>query len=302
LSKIAIILLFVLIHGGYRHYQWLLYVVIGVELLSALLTFSKLEVIEVFVAVGLGFYLGRPNLRVLIVGGIGVILLYVFVLSPFLSFARVAAGAVGVGSAAEVGESVVSYAETPRHDLAGFVPGIQGWWTRLSYSNAQAFVMDAYDHGARGESVGLAVYAFLPRLLFPDKPVMTPGREFTAAVRGDVTETSTGPGVFGEAYWNGGWTMVVAICLYIGAVFAAFAAFAVRAIAAKRYEYLPIIMIGIKMGYRPDDWFVATYVGALANALVLYIVLRYAVIPLVRVHNARGSLAMIVNRRASRAN
>jgi hypothetical protein len=295
LSKIAIILLFVLVHRGFRHYRWLLYGLIGVELITALATFSKLQIIEVIVATGLGWYLGRPNLRALVIGGIAVALLYAFVLSPFISFARVTVGPLGVGSAAEVGESVASYAGTPREDVAGFVPGVQGWWARLSYSNAQAFAIDAHDSGAAGDSVGLALYAFLPRLLFPDKPFMTPGREFTVAVLGDDMETNTAAGIFGEAYWNAGWILVVLVCLYVGVVFAGFTIFAERVIAAGRYEYLPIVMIGIRMGYRPDDWFAATYVGALANAVVLYIVLRYIVMPLIRVRRARDSRAVGLN-------
>lgn len=288
LSKIAIILLFVLVHAGLRQYRWLLYCLIVVELVTSLATFSKLEIIEVIVATGLGWYLGRPNLRALVAGGIVVVLLYAFLLSPFISFARLDAGAVGVRSAGELGDTVATYVGTRYEDLASFVPGVQGWWTRLSYSSAQAFAMDAYDHSATGESVRLALYAFLPRLLFPDKPIMSPGRDFTAKVLGDDMDSSTAPGIFGEAYWNGGWLLVFALSLYVGVLFAGLTVFAKQVIATGKYEYLLIVLIGIKMGYRPDDWFAGAYVGTLANVVVLYVVLRFLVMPLIRVPRARG--------------
>jgi len=282
LTKIAIILSFVLIHNGFKRYWWLLYGLIGVEIITALMTLSKLAIIEVMVAVGLGWYLGRPNLRSLIVAGVSIAVLYVFVLSPFISFARLAAGAVGVGTVTEVGDSIVGFAGTRKEDLADSVTGVQGWWTRLSYSNAQAFAIQDYDHGTGGDTIGLAIYAFLPRLLFPDKPIMTPGREFTALITGELTETATAAGFFAEAYWNGGWILTVLVCLYVGMLFASFTTFAERTIATGKFEYLPIVMIGISMGYSPSEWLVGTYVGPLANAAVLYVVLRYLVMPMIR--------------------
>lgn len=291
-SKIAIILLFVLVGRGFGHYRLLLYGLIGFELIIALMSFSKLAVIEVFIAVGLGWYLIRPNLRNLVLGSAVVVLLYIFILSPFVTFGRLAFSALGVGSVAEIAEVAEEYGGTKRDDLAGFLPGVQSWWTRFSYSNAQAFAMNDYDLGAGGETVKLALYAFVPRLLFPDKPAMTPGREFTAAVLGYESETHTSPGFFAEAYWNGGWTLVVVICLYVGMVFAGFTSFVNHVIRANKYEYLPIAMIGIGLGHSPDFWFAATYVGSLVQAVGLYAVLRVLMIMMFRYSRwtAQGSL------------
>jgi len=282
LSKIAIILLFVLVGQGYRRYRLMLIALIGFELVVAIMSFSKLAVIEVFITVGLGWYLVRPDIRRLMLGGVLVILLYVFVLSPFVTFGRLAFGTLGVGTVGEVAEAVGEYGATRRDDLAGFRPGVQGWWTRFSYSNAQAFAMHDHDRGAGGETVKLAFYAFVPRLLFPDKPLMTPGREFTEVVTGYESETHTSPGFMAEAYWNGGWWLVVLVCLYVGVVLAGFTQFVRNAIGANRYEYLPIAMIGISMGYSPDSWFAATYVGSLAQVVGLYVVLRILVAVIAR--------------------
>jgi hypothetical protein len=277
-SKIAIILLFLLVGRGFSRFRLLLYGLITFELVLALMSFSKLEVINVFIAIALGWYLLRQNLRGLILGSVAVALLYVFVLSPFVTFGRIAYSNLGVGSVSQITSAVEEFGSTEKDDLAGILPGVQSWWTRFCYTNAQAFAMNDHDQGAGGETMQLALYAFVPRLLFPDKPLMTPGRDFTAAVTGYDTDTHTAPGFFAEAYWNGGWMLVIVACLYVGVVFAGFDRFVKRTIGLGKYEFLPIVLIGITLGYSPDSWFAATFVGSLAQALGLYVILRALII------------------------
>ena len=68
--------------------------------------------------------------------------------------------------------------------------------------------------------------------------------------------------------------LVVVASLYVGVVFAGFTGFVERTIGAGKYEFIPIVMIGIVMGHTPDSWFAATFVGSLAQAFGLYVVLR----------------------------
>jgi hypothetical protein len=140
--------------------------------------------------------------------------------------------------------------------------------------------MQEHDRGEPGSTIGLIPYAFVPRLLYPEKPIMTSGRDFTALVTGEDSY-STAPGIFGEAYWNGGWPTLIAVGIYVGLVFAVFGAFTMRKIAAGQYVYAPVVMAGIVMGFRPDDWFVPTYVGALVEVFALYGILRFLLVPLI---------------------
>lgn len=284
LSRVAIVLLMIQINEGTPSLRWLLLVLVAEELVVALMTLSKLAIIEVIIAVGLGWFVTkRPNLKKVMISGASVALLYVFILSPFVTYARIMAGSVGVGSVVEIGESISQYSASTQSDLAEVAQlssEVQGWWTRLVYTNAQAFAMDDYDHGIGGETISLALHAFIPRLLFPDKVTMTPGRDFTARITGYDTETATAAGVFAEAYWNGGWIMLVFICIFVGALFRIFTLFTERRLALKQFEYIPIMFIGITLGYSICDWFAATYVGPLANALLLYFFIKYIFLPL----------------------
>jgi hypothetical protein len=276
----AIVLLFVLVHRGETRFRWILYPLIASELTTGLMTFSKQEVLWTLLTIFLGQYLCQLSFRKFVVSVAGLILLYALILSPFVSFARMAVGVLGTDDPKELASSLREFRDVGREQVAEVLPNVQGWWTRLAYSNAQAYVMEEYDIGIKGKTFGLAPYSFVPRVLYPDKPIMTSGKDFTALVTGEDSY-HTGSGIFGEAYWNGGWWAVFAAGVYVGLVFAVFAAFSMRTMAAGQYIYTPVVMAGIVMGFRPDDWFVPTYVGSLVEIFVLYGVLRFLLIPLI---------------------
>src|SRR5205085_3379954 len=69
-----------------------------------------------------------------------------------------------------------------------------GWWHRLCYASSQALAMDLYDRGRPGDSFGLVVYGWVPRFLWRDKPVITPGADFSEIALGH-RGTHTGIGV-----------------------------------------------------------------------------------------------------------
>lgn len=106
---------------------------------------------------------------------------------------------------------------------------------------------------------------------------MTPGRELTKMLTGDDSLGHTGVGIFGEAYWNGGWEMLIGVCLYTGFLLAFVGKVSMSMIARGHYEYMPLILMGIIGGLRVDDWFVPTYVGSIVEAAILYVILTVMV-------------------------
>lgn len=283
-SRFTIILLFVYVHQTNGNLRWLLIGLITEEFVVALMTLTKLAVIEVILATAAGWYLTkRPTVKRLAAAGAGLAMLYVLVLSPFVAYGRLLAGSVGVGSLAQVGESVSGFVgQSGRDELAEILPGVQGWWTRLAYSNAQAFAMHDFEHGKGGGSLANIPFAFVPRLLYQDKPVMTPGREFTEIVTGDASDTATAAGIFAEAYWNGGWPLLAIVSIGVGILFWKFTQFAEKHISSGNLQYLPIVMIGMTIGYSPCDWLVSTFVGPGVNAIALFAIFRIFVVPLIR--------------------
>jgi hypothetical protein len=252
-----------------KPYRVLAYGIIVSELITALMTFSKLEVLTVALMVILGLYLRQPRMRTLVLGVTLLCALYI-ILAPFVLFAREAFEPRGVSTIGDFATSAQAYRSLDADDLTALLGGAQIWWTRLSYANAQTFAMQAFDVGEPGDSFALAAYAFLPRLLYPDKPIIAIGDKFTELMTGKATATFTAAGIFGEAYWNGGWMWVLGTGLFVGMSLAGIGSFAMHTITDRRLVYLPVVFIGIMMGLRPDDWFVLVYVGGLVQAAVLY--------------------------------
>jgi hypothetical protein len=270
----AIILLTILIHQGRRDYQWLICLVVGSEIVTGLMMFNKSEVITTILAVLLGRSVYQANIRSLIGSGLIVAILYMSVLSPFVSFARVAFGGLGVTSVAEFQDTVEEYHRVGNDALAMLQPGVQSWWTRLNYASVQSFAMYSFDMGGAGETLSLLPYVLLPRIFFEDKPLMTSGKDLTRLITGDESLGHTGLGIFGEAYWDGGWEMVVLVCSYVGVLFALYGEFSTTTIMKRHFAYMPIVLIGVIMGLHPEDWFVPTFVGSVIEAFCLYVVLK----------------------------
>jgi hypothetical protein len=254
----------------------LLWVLVASEILVGFVMLAKIHIIKTVLLIFLGQYAVRPNLKRLVVTGILIGVGYVAVLSPFVDFARIILGRASAQDLAEVSAVAGSYGSEGREALADVLPGVQSWWSRLAYSNAQAFAMDQYDQGKAGWTFGMAGYALMPRFLYDDKPIMTPGREFTYLVQGTDT-SSTGPGFFvGEAYWNGGWPLAILTGLFVGGLFAVLGRVSARAVRSERWLYVPLIFMTIFLGLRPDDWFVPTYLGALLQVVLVVMLLSLA--------------------------
>jgi hypothetical protein len=152
----------------------------------------------------------------------------------------------------------------------------QGWWTRLCYANAQAFAMRQYDAGIAGETFGLILPAMVPRILWPDKPIMTPGFEFNRLVTRN-RRSSSAPGIFAEAYWNGGWPAVFLTAAYVGLLCSWFTRSAFRALSRRDIRWLPFGIGGLLMGASVTDWFASAYVGGAITYAVYFAAIRLVI-------------------------
>jgi hypothetical protein len=228
--------------------------------------------LTVLMALMLGEYLRTRNIRWFLMTGTAVLLLYGLVLTPLVTVLRATINVRGIQDtiqAQQATEAVGSIRET----YADLSPNVQSWWSRLTYSNVQAFAMERYQAGLPGATFDLIAWAPVPRILYPDKPEMTPGFDFTAEIYGRKLQTSTGLGVFGEAYWNGGWPFVWLTGIYMGIVFAFVGNWSTRTVATGKWYFAPALLNAVMIGLGITDWMAATYVGG-----VLYLLLSIAVI------------------------
>jgi hypothetical protein len=242
------------------------------ELATGLLLFNKTAVLTTLAIGFLGFYFLKPS-KALAVGGLLSISVVYFAITPIVTKGR-AFLAPGSTTMADRVQALAD-AWDSHEEVSGRIP--QGWWTRLCYSNAQAFCIRQYNAGIPGDTFGLIIPSLIPRVLWPDKPIITAGFEFNQLVTGNH-RSSSAAGVFAEAYWNGGWAALLLACAYIGALLSWFSQIAFDCVARRDLRWLPFGIGGLLMASSVTDWFASTYVGG-ALTYVVYLVCIRIVMP-----------------------
>jgi hypothetical protein len=254
-------------------YRIMLWILISIELIVSLMMLAKTAVIITVLMVLLGRYAYKPDLKYFISGALTVTITFIFFLTPFVNYARDTFDTKGITSLTELSGSFDSYREKKENKLMYFMPGVQAWWLRLNYANIQAFTIDLYNNGKPGTSFELLFVALTPRFLFPDKPTLQLGTEFNKLLTGTENSQSS-PGFFAESFWNGGWTYTVLSSFILGIVYSIFTKFSMTLISANKLGYLPIILSGIMMGARPDDWYISTVFVLSVQSSLLYLIFR----------------------------
>jgi hypothetical protein len=270
-----------------------------------LLTFAKTDVLLTALAGVFALLLAGVSRRTILLALGGVALLYATV-RPIVDHGREEMyrryGALTGAGFAERVEYVRDFFE--RGALGGSPESSNGdadwgWLARFSYVNAQGFVVDRFDRGDPSASGSLAYLAtmLVPRVLWPEKPnVSEVGTQLYTLATGQ-TGTSVAPGVFAEAYWNGGWGFVVLWGGYVGIVLAVFGRLAIRSLERGEVMMLPVIVGSIFLGCRPDGWFGMTYVGGAATLAVTAIALQgFVRVVRMRAGGSRLALGDVSNR------
>jgi hypothetical protein len=277
LTNMSLFALCILYFKGHRDWSTITIIFAASEVLSALLTYSKLAIFMAIGPIVLARYVARPQKRVLLGGLVGVAALYI-ALAPFVIMLRVGAGGLAPhdGTQDRLNNIVQTFHQTGATS-DGYTDASLAWF-RISYTHLQAWAMDQYDAGRPGNTFELLRYVLIPRFIWPDKPHMTPGAEFNELMSGSRNSSST-PTVLGEAYWNGGWVAVVIISLFIGGILHIFERESLSAVQKLDIRYLPIVFGGLYMGARIDDWFGSIYIGVVGPSILFSAMLFLTVSP-----------------------
>jgi hypothetical protein len=134
--------------------------------------------------------------------------------------------------------------------------------------------MEQYDEGQPGSSLRLALIAWVPRALWPSKPIIESGVDLHEKMTGH-SGPSFGIGWFAEAYWNGGWTMVIFISAGIGVLFAFLEAAIIKAVRTGKLWILPVGLLWIRSGLRSDGWVHTEIVGPAVFTLLYLELLHF---------------------------
>jgi hypothetical protein len=133
-------------------------------------------------------------------------------------------------------------------------------WARFCYISSQGAALDLYDSHQGSKDYTRLGWALLPRLIFPDKPMITTGREFNIKITGS-DYSSNAPGIFLDGYYNLGWWGVIIVGVSAGCILAWTSAFAREVFRARALIWVPVAMLGGFMAFRVDGNFLADFWG-----------------------------------------
>ena len=259
-------------------YKILFYILVIIEMGSSFLVLSKeyLYMSIMFASFVVFFY--NKNLKnIALIGLVSAILYIVVIQNLFLILRSTGEGNFGITSSQEL-ENALGTAKTMRDTVLmegdSSMGAFQSWWDRLSYVKYQGYAVEAYNMGYPGETFKNFKYIVVPRFLYPEKPNLNPGAAYNSLVQNSFSErapNSTGPGIFIEAYWNGGWIYVVFTIIYFSFLLFYSSKIIIKNLKKENYIILMFAVNAIYIGRSIDTWFVAGYGGFILNMIIIYL-------------------------------
>ncbi|WP_114521141.1 hypothetical protein [Altererythrobacter sp. ZODW24] len=220
----------------------------SVDLGLTTLAFSKRWIVLAMVFPLAGYYLARRNIIMTTVFAAIIVAAYVMA-QPMVTFARYAGGSDDAAldfskRAAIVTEYVVDRPEVSQRSI---YEGSQRWWTRLDASGRQAFAMQLHDSGEKSHSLDSLPIIFIPRVIWPDKPIIEPpGKKFYFLVTGRMNNNMP-ISIYGDLYWQFGWLGILFGTPIIGAILALMVKLIMPEMRRENFVYFPAVLIGMQL-------------------------------------------------------
>lgn len=267
---VGIYLLIVYGIGFNRAVMPLAWLLIGFDIIVSISSFAKTELLLILIFSFLGFISREANKTRMALGALCVAIAY-FAFQPLVMHGReelaMRYGEIRGAGLGERWDIVQDYLDGSRGASAS--DDKQLGLLRLSYVNVDAFVMARYDAGLSGTTLRDAAAVFIPRVLWPDKPIITRlGGDLYFLVRGR-DGSAMGVGHFAEAYWNFGWSGIVPFMAVLALILSVFTRVSMRVMAYRNWLFLPVVFIGVNLGLRVDGHFVPDVLGASWMAVCL---------------------------------
>jgi hypothetical protein len=244
------------------------------EMLIGILEFNKTEVLLVLMMFLFAFLRRRVTLMRLGMVAAGVVLCFLSII-PLVDYGRVqiclrytcAGGMVDLSERLDILLSKLSD-DAPVADSE-----VSGAQVRISYTNQAVFAVRRRDSGFAGDTLSNALAIFVPRFLWPEKPSLTEmAMEFNYGATGNSASASS-PGLFAEAYWDFGWLGLVLLMIPLGLILAFISCRAIVVVNRGQWLYFPVVLLGVRIGFRTDGYFVPDVAGPMMMMVGLYIVL-----------------------------
>lgn len=154
----------------------------------------------------------------------------------------------------------------------GAAANFEGTLNRFSPIVFQEFLINRYDSGMPGDSMSEWYLGFVPRMFYPDKPDITRfGREFNDLFFGRHGEASSLALTYtAEAYWNGGWVVLILVSMIYGLEIGIFRRVVSYAWCRGQFVLMLATPLAAFHAYSIESTFVAHKVGGFVSIVVVF--------------------------------
>ena len=294
----------------WRSSGWRLRLVAGsvflLEIVNGLACLTKYQVISAMLAFVVGMWLTRPSAKFILMTLM--IMAFIFALiNPLITLGRghvdyngntnsIAtrfAILVDVGNAYYLGNKNLNRASPESEDpirnqramdfaknQRAMQPAgerLRALGRRFDVASIQGYLVNEYDNGRPGKSMHDFLVVMIPRVLWPEKPIITRfGGELSAQYYNNPKQsaTSTAPTYSAEAYWNHGPLGVVGVSILLGLGLGWFTRCWQFAMAGRDPAYFLMAFPAAIWASYVESWVVATYLGEFIIFVVILLVGR----------------------------
>lgn len=240
------------------------------EVAAGFLRFSKSSVILPLGAFVAGLSFRYDHRKILPVGLAALVTVYLAI-GSVVSYGRGASRNKSTENVIEARKETLSEGVAAARDESSQVE--YSPWARLCYTPTQAGAIDLYDQGWGGDNISVIPWLFVPRVLAPEKPIITrSGYEFYEKLTGQEG-TSLGQGIFVSGYYDAGWAGLVLASALCGWLLAQTSAIARVALRSRSALMVPYPLAGMYMALRLDGNYLADYLGMFVIILYSLVIL-----------------------------
>lgn len=268
-----------------RHLQLIAGSVFFLEILNGLINFNKLQIISALLAVVVGAWLNRHTLRFLAMS----LVLAATVFATIVPLVNSGRGHINYHPTANTvvtriailgdvvsgmfGARLGARPTIPSAGEAALPPSL----TRFSVPFIQGYLIAEYENNRAGKSLKEFWVAVIPRVLWPDKPIITRfGQELYASYYNHPPTSALAPTYSAEAYWNYGLIGVVMVSILLGLEFGWLTRRAQLAMAGKDPAFFLIAAPIVMWAMQVEAWVVATYIGGFLTFFVIWLAAHFA--------------------------
>lgn len=258
--------------------RFALFVVFPIHVAASFLSLAKAETLIVLLLPTIGAFLGNGNIRRLVTRLVVIALVFGFS-QDFVHYGRGVifdrTGNIYEAGYAERIEIVADYFTAPDTPISPYYfEERQGWWTRLTYAGPQVRAMALYDAGFVSETLSQAWVYFIPRAIWPEKPILHgPGLDLYRLLTGREEGWSfLGLSIYGDFYWQFGWPGVFIGCFLFGGVLSGVSVVSVRIVRRREFLLLPFVVSALELAlHAPNSFVITGIIGPLPIMFFYYV-------------------------------